>query len=127
MHFQTTIKKGSKGLMQSIIHIIQQFHFHLLSHPLCLIALQNTKMSPSFFSVLLLYITMASGADLQLGYYSKTCPKAESIVRDAMTKAMLKEPRSLASVMRFQFHDCFVNVSLIQLNTNFLSIFFLDL
>lgn len=26
-----------------------------------------------------------------------------------MKKAFVKEPRSLASVMRFQFHDCFVN------------------
>ncbi|KAI5419732.1 Peroxidase 17, partial [Lathyrus oleraceus] len=30
-------------------------------------------------------------------------------VRDVMKKAPVKEPRSLASVMRFQFHDCFVN------------------
>ncbi|CAL0328715.1 unnamed protein product [Lupinus luteus] len=38
-----------------------------------------------------------------------TCPEAETIVRDVMKKALISEPRSLASVMRFQFHDCFVN------------------
>ena len=41
---------------------------------------------------------------------AKTCPKAELIVRDVMKKALMREPRSVASVMRFQFHDCFVNV-----------------
>ncbi|GMN33864.1 hypothetical protein TIFTF001_004377 [Ficus carica] len=51
---------------------------------------------------------MASGAQLRPGYYSETCPKAEFIVRDVMKKALLREPRSVASVMRFQFHDCFV-------------------
>ncbi|GJS18617.1 peroxidase 17 [Tanacetum coccineum] len=43
-------------------------------------------------------------------YYAKTCPNAELIVRDVMQKAMIREPRSGASVMRLQFHDCFVNV-----------------
>ncbi|GJW22468.1 peroxidase 17 [Tanacetum coccineum] len=42
-------------------------------------------------------------------YYAKTCPNAELIVRDVMQKAMIREPRSGASVMRLQFHDCFVN------------------
>ncbi|XP_071740310.1 peroxidase 17 [Rutidosis leptorrhynchoides] len=46
---------------------------------------------------------------LQPGYYAKSCPHAELIVRDVMKKAMIREPRSGASVMRFQFHDCFVN------------------
>nr|BCX31641.1 peroxidase [Carthamus tinctorius] len=42
-------------------------------------------------------------------YYAKSCPNAEVIVRDVMKKAMAREPRSGASVMRLQFHDCFVN------------------
>ncbi|KAM7276473.1 hypothetical protein ACFE04_018339 [Oxalis oulophora] len=46
---------------------------------------------------------------LRTGYYSKSCPNAEKIVRNVMKKAMAKDPRSGASVMRFQFHDCFVN------------------
>ncbi|GKD15843.1 peroxidase 17, partial [Tanacetum coccineum] len=46
---------------------------------------------------------------LRQGYYSDTCPNAEMIVRGEMQKAMIKDPRSGASVMRFQFHDCFVN------------------
>ncbi|OMO56154.1 Plant peroxidase [Corchorus capsularis] len=53
---------------------------------------------------------MAAAAEpLRPGFYSETCPPAEFIVRDVMRKAMIREPRSVASVMRFQFHDCFVN------------------
>ncbi|GMI99419.1 hypothetical protein like AT2G22420 [Hibiscus trionum] len=52
---------------------------------------------------------MAAAGPLCPGFYSQTCPQAEAIVRDVMRKAMATEPRSVASVMRFQFHDCFVN------------------
>ncbi|XP_022774996.1 peroxidase 17-like [Durio zibethinus] len=57
----------------------------------------------------LLLMTMAAADPLRPGFYSETCPPAEFIVRDVMRKAMIREPRSVASVMRFQFHDCFVN------------------
>ncbi|ONI02337.1 hypothetical protein PRUPE_6G191800 [Prunus persica] len=64
-------------------------------------------MSP-LFPLILLHITVAA-AQLRPGHYLKTCPGAEFVVRDVMEKALIREPRSLASVMRFQFHDCFVN------------------
>uniref|UniRef100_A0A2P2JJL3 peroxidase n=1 Tax=Rhizophora mucronata TaxID=61149 RepID=A0A2P2JJL3_RHIMU len=56
-------------------------------------------------------ITVSAATPLLPGFYSETCPKAESIVRNVMRNAMIREPRAGASVMRFQFHDCFVNVS----------------
>ncbi|XP_004289301.1 PREDICTED: peroxidase 17-like [Fragaria vesca subsp. vesca] len=65
-------------------------------------------MSPLLI-IFLLHMTTGATADLRTGYYSGVCPKAESIVRDVMKKALIREPRSLASVMRLQFHDCFVN------------------
>ncbi|WOK92185.1 peroxidase 17 [Canna indica] len=46
---------------------------------------------------------------LRVGYYSETCPDAEQVVRGVIRVAMAREPRSAASVMRLQFHDCFVN------------------
>lgn len=68
-------------------------------------------MSPLFSFFLLHIIVSAAGAQLRPHYYSESCPKAEAVVRHVMKKALNREPRSLASVMRFQFHDCFVNVS----------------
>ncbi|EEF30714.1 Peroxidase 17 precursor, putative [Ricinus communis] len=68
-------------------------------------------MSSLLTAFLLLITAMTSAAPLPLraGFYSETCPEAEIIVRNFMMKALIKEPRSVASVMRFQFHDCFVN------------------
>lgn len=60
--------------------------------------------------VLMFLLQMVASSDLRPGFYSETCPKAELIVRDVMKRALGVEPRSVASVMRFQFHDCFVNV-----------------
>ncbi|CAN1183017.1 Peroxidase 17 [Linum perenne] len=52
----------------------------------------------------------ATTTSLRRGYYSTTCRQAESIVRHIMIDSLFSsDPRSLASVMRFQFHDCFVN------------------
>ncbi|XP_030463186.2 peroxidase 17 [Syzygium oleosum] len=59
--------------------------------------------------LLLLLLQTAMAVELQPGYYAETCPTAEAVVREVMKKALIWEPRSVASVMRFQFHDCFVN------------------
>ncbi|KAI3775781.1 hypothetical protein L1987_45535 [Smallanthus sonchifolius] len=64
---------------------------------------------PFVFLCLLPAAVPTATPPLQPGYYTKTCPNAELIVRNVMKKAMIREPRSGASVMRFQFHDCFVN------------------
>lgn len=69
-------------------------------------------MSPDLsvlFLLLLLLRQTAMAVALQPGYYAETCPGAEAAVREAMKVALIREPRSVASVMRFQFHDCFVN------------------
>jgi peroxidase len=52
----------------------------------------------------------AAVRELKVGYYGETCPGAEEVVREAMARALAREARSVASVMRLQFHDCFVNV-----------------
>ncbi|KAD5960637.1 hypothetical protein E3N88_12109 [Mikania micrantha] len=64
---------------------------------------------PFVFISLLPEAISDAAPSLRQGYYAKTCPNAELIVRDVMKKAMMRDPRSGASIMRFQFHDCFVN------------------
>ncbi|XP_027179785.1 peroxidase 17 [Coffea eugenioides] len=66
-----------------------------------------------FFFLLLNFAMIRNAAAmttlLRPGFYSETCPDAEFIVRDVIKKSMTREARNAASVMRLQFHDCFVN------------------
>ncbi|CAN6570024.1 unnamed protein product [Malus baccata var. baccata] len=48
-------------------------------------------------------------AQLSPNFYASTCPNLETIVRRAMTEAVIKELRIGASILRLFFHDCFVN------------------
>ncbi|KAL2905752.1 Peroxidase 17, partial [Bienertia sinuspersici] len=60
------------------------------------------------FSILFLQMAIEE-VELRPGFYSTSCPKAESTVRDVMRVAMIRDIRSATSVMRLQFHDYFVN------------------
>ncbi|KAG6515071.1 hypothetical protein ZIOFF_025451 [Zingiber officinale] len=94
---------------------------HRLLPPLLLLSTFTCSvlcaMSAVYAASLLLFLTAfflrprisLSATNLRVGYYSETCPSAERLVREAIRAAMAREPRSGASVMRLQFHDCFVN------------------
>lgn len=50
-------------------------------------------------------------ADLVFGFYAKSCPKAEKIVSDYVHKHIPNAPSLAATILRMNFHDCFVRVS----------------
>lgn len=54
-----------------------------------------------------------SEAQLQQGFYAKSCPRAEKIVLDYVNKHIHNGPSLAASFLRMHFHDCFVRVSTI--------------
>lgn len=43
-------------------------------------------------------------------FYDHSCPKAQEIVKAVVAKAVEKEARMAASLLRLHFHDCFVKV-----------------
>jgi peroxidase len=60
--------------------------------------------------VSLLILLGSTSAQLSIDYYSKTCPNAEEIVREEMTKILSAVPSLAGPFLRMHFHDCFVRV-----------------
>ncbi|CAO2161497.1 unnamed protein product [Urochloa humidicola] len=56
-------------------------------------------------------LAIAAMAQPQLspGFYNASCPALQSVVRRGMARAVRREPRNGASILRLFFHDCFVN------------------
>jgi peroxidase len=59
----------------------------------------------------LLAASSAAVAQLEIGFYSKTCPQVEEIVRGEMVKIIAAAPSLAGPLLRLHFHDCFVRVS----------------
>jgi peroxidase len=69
-------------------------------------------MASLVYSVMVLsFMACVTNAQtLQKGFYSKTCPKAEDIVRSTVQKAFNNDARIAPRLLRLHFHDCFVQV-----------------
>ncbi|KAF2312344.1 hypothetical protein GH714_034308 [Hevea brasiliensis] len=50
----------------------------------------------------------STGGYLYPQFYDHSCPKAQQIVKSILAKAVAKEARMAASLLRLHFHDCFV-------------------
>jgi len=60
--------------------------------------------------LLLATVPSAQAKELEVGYYSKTCPNVEAIVRNETEKILAAAPSLAGPLLRLHFHDCFVRV-----------------
>ncbi|KAH9742912.1 peroxidase [Citrus sinensis] len=71
-----------------------------------------SSISYLFVTLILTIISLlacTSNAQLSPTFYATSCPNFQRIARDEMTKAVNRQPRNAASILRLFFHDCFVN------------------
>ncbi|XP_059664472.1 peroxidase 27-like [Cornus florida] len=62
----------------------------------------------SVFILVVLVLDLANAQGLKLGFYSKTCPSAEAIVKRTTAQFVSRAPSLAAPLLRMHFHDCFV-------------------
>ncbi|EMS54910.1 Peroxidase 43 [Triticum urartu] len=64
--------------------------------------------APAALTLVFLLFFGAAHGQLQMGFYSDSCPGAEDIVTAAVQEAAASDATILPALVRLQFHDCFV-------------------
>ncbi|XP_052176431.1 peroxidase 44 [Diospyros lotus] len=63
---------------------------------------------PLLLFLCLILLPLSVTAQLRVGFYKSTCPRAELIVRQAIHNRFKIDPSIAAALLRMHFHDCFV-------------------
>ncbi|KAG8382730.1 hypothetical protein BUALT_Bualt05G0107700 [Buddleja alternifolia] len=68
----------------------------------------NSFIAITIISLLLFISNAPCEAQLSPSFYDTTCPNAANIIRTSIRRAISRERRMAASLIRLHFHDCFV-------------------
>ncbi|XP_026430090.1 peroxidase 62-like [Papaver somniferum] len=72
------------------------------------------KHVPRFLPILVLVLVALDATNaqgLKLGFYKKTCPNVETIVRKTTASFFSQNSTLAAALLRMNFHDCFFKLS----------------
>ncbi|KAK7396115.1 hypothetical protein VNO78_16895 [Psophocarpus tetragonolobus] len=61
-----------------------------------------------FIILILFFVFPIAFADLRVGFYSSSCPRAEAIVRQIVQRRFNRDRSITGGLLRLHFHDCFV-------------------
>ena len=81
-----------------------------------IMALKQQLPRHSLLPLLLLALAAVQAAvpplevQLQVGFYARSCPRAEAIVRHVVRRHAARDYSVLPALIRLHFHDCFVRV-----------------
>ncbi|KAF5181071.1 hypothetical protein FRX31_029343, partial [Thalictrum thalictroides] len=68
----------------------------------------SSSSSIMIFVFFFLLCVSNTSSELNTNYYLSTCPDAHQISASVVSKFVSQDPRMAASLIRLQFHDCFV-------------------
>lgn len=73
-----------------------------------------SHIQPFFVLAMVTLVTLMVPTNAQLSphFYDKVCPQALPVIKSVVQRAIVRERRIGASLLRLHFHDCFVNVSI---------------
>ncbi|KAG4945394.1 hypothetical protein AAZX31_15G051200 [Glycine max] len=69
---------------------------------------ERSLYSLVFLVLALAIVNKVHGQGTRVGFYSSTCPRAESIVKSTVTTHVNSDSTLAAGLLRMHFHDCFV-------------------
>ncbi|TYI94801.1 hypothetical protein E1A91_D02G230400v1 [Gossypium mustelinum] len=74
--------------------------------------MKGAYTNPRFFLAMTVMLAMAAALvqaqGTRVGFYARTCPRAESIIRSAVQSHFRSNPNIAPGLLRMHFHDCFV-------------------
>ncbi|XP_027368393.1 cationic peroxidase 2-like [Abrus precatorius] len=68
----------------------------------------NSFILLKFIFLALAVVNAVHGQGTRVGFYSTSCPRAESIVKSTVQSHVKSDPTLAAGLLRMHFHDCFV-------------------
>lgn len=91
-----------------------------------ILTMANTNSAAFAVGFIFLNLVAHCYGNLQYGFYNGKCKTSdvETIVRNAVISKFFKDPTIAPALIRMQFHDCFVNVSMIMLHAYILIFYF---